>query len=256
GVVDPDARVRQVLSRVDALRHAKDYDRAVAMLLEAVEQLPGAGELREKLCDVLIEAGDQAEAVRQMLSFAQWLAGAGDVETATRILDEVMLLEPGQPEAVQMLRELGYAVPTEDAGEYAADAQQAVYTDGGQPAGADVPVSAPYDPSAPLPSYDLEEVGAGEALRGGDAGHEHRAFAPSQLDDPFGEAPLPSFPMEDEAAAYDGSQRDSVEIAVPKELPSGTQLSVGPMPAPSPVPPAYEPPPAMRPPAPSLGALD
>src|SRR6185437_9676508 len=212
GVVDPDARVRQVLSRVDALRHAKDYDRAVAMLLEAVEQLPGAGELREKLCDVLIEAGDQAEAVRQMLSFAQWLAGAGDVETATRILDEVMLLEPG------------YAVPTEEAGEYAADAQQAVYTDGGQPAGADVPVSAPYDPSAPLPSYDLEEVGAGEAVRGGDAGHEHRAFAPSQLDDPFGEAPLPSFPMEDEAAAYDGSQRDSVEIAVPKELPSGTQL--------------------------------
>ena len=131
GTAEPSARLRQIVSRVDAYRHAKDYDRAVALLFEAVEELPGARELREKLCDVLIEAGDQAEAVRQMLGFARWLAGEGDVETATRILDEVLLLEPGQQEALQTLRELGYAVPTDEAAGYVGDAQQAGYAEGG-----------------------------------------------------------------------------------------------------------------------------
>ncbi len=90
----------------------------------------------------------------------------------------------------------------------------------------------------------------------GDGAH-HRAFAPSQLDDPFGEGPLPSFPMDDESAGFDAGARDSTEIAVPQSFPSGTQLSVGPLSAsPSPLPPAYDGAPAPKQSSQSLGQLD
>ena len=200
----------------------QDYDRAVALLYEAVEELPGARELREKLCDVLIEAGDQAEAVRQMLAFARWLAGEGDVETRRA---HARRGAPARAGAAGRHRRCSASSatpsrPTRPLGTPATPSKPA--TQGrGEPAAAEVPLSATYDPSAPLPSYDLEEVGADEALRGAGADHHHRAFAPSQLDDPFGDAPLPSFPMEDEAASFDAGSRDSSEIAVPQSLPSG-----------------------------------
>jgi tetratricopeptide (TPR) repeat protein len=203
----PAARVRQVLANVDAHRNNKDYEQAVALLFEAVQEQPDSRELREKLCDVLIEAGDQPEAVRQMLAFARWLAQSGDVDGATRILDEILLLEPNQPDAFAMLRELGYTVQAEEApaDPYAQEAHADAY------AAQQAHAQNPYDPSAPLPSYDLEEVGAADAMA------HQRAFAPSQLDDPFGEAPLPSFPIDDVSQRYHAqhAQRDSAEIAVP-----------------------------------------
>jgi tetratricopeptide (TPR) repeat protein len=61
-----------------------------------------------------------------------------------------------------------------------------------------------YDPDAPLPSYDLEEVGAEQALsRHYTGSHPAIGSIPSalshaplvELDDPFG--PLPSFPIDD-----------------------------------------------------------
>src|SRR5262249_19808651 len=51
--------------------------------------------------------------------------------------------------------------------------------------------------SAPLPSYDLEEVSAGDAMG---LPMPQRAFAASQLDDPFAEARLPSFDFDDDEA--------------------------------------------------------
>jgi tetratricopeptide (TPR) repeat protein len=201
-VGDPALRARQIIATVDAYRRAKDYDQAVALLFESVEELPSSRDLREKLCDVLIEVGDQAEAVRQMLAFARWLAQSSDVEGAARILDEVLLLEPAEVDALAMLRELGYAVPGDEgeapAEEYQADA--APEQTHAQPG---------YDPNAPLPSYDLEDSGVESAL-------SHRSFAPSQLDDPFdvGNAPLPSFPMDEEPGGYAEPPLESAEMEV------------------------------------------
>jgi serine/threonine protein kinase len=113
-VDDSSERVRQLIRRIDDYRRAKDHDTAIAFLFEAVEQMPASRVLREKLCDVLIEAGEQAEAVRQMLALARLLASSADIEGAARILDEVLLLEPGQAEAIGMLRELGYTVQVEE----------------------------------------------------------------------------------------------------------------------------------------------
>ncbi len=204
---DPALRARQLMSESDRHRARKDYDAAVAVLVAAVEEIPSSRDLREKLCDLLIEAGDQPEAVQQMLGFARWLEHDGDVEGAARLLDEVLLLEPEQAEALVMLRELGYAVGPEA---YAEVPPGFAPSGSGShpfapPGGGD-----PYDPNAPLPSYDLEEISAVEALSHRPStsypaarSYSPQAFAPAELDDPFGgDAPLPSFQLEDEQTQF------------------------------------------------------
>ena len=230
--LDPTLRARQVINESERHRSRKDYDAAIAVLLEGIDEIPSSRDLREKLCDLLIEAGDQPEAVRQMLGFARWLEHDGDVEGAARLLDEVLLLEPAQADALGMLRDLGYAVGPEayvEAPSGFAPAAAAGHPFA-PPGGGD-----PYDPNAPLPSYDLEEISAVEALSHrpatsaypGSPSYSPQAFAPAELDDPFGEgAPLPSFQLEDEAtqfmsmppSAYQSeppSHRDPAEVVVP-----------------------------------------
>ncbi|MEP7124680.1 MAG: tetratricopeptide repeat protein [Byssovorax sp.] len=226
--LDPALRARQLIAESERLRARKDYDGAVALLLEGIDELPSSRDLREKLCDMLIEAGDQPEAVRQMLGFARWLEHDGDVEGAARLLDEVLLLEPEQADALAMLRELGYAVGPE------------AYADASPGSSASHPFAPPgggdpYDPNAPLPSYDLEEISAVEALSHrpatsaypGSPSYSPQGFVAAELDDPFGEnAPLPSFQLDDEAtqfmdvppSAYQSEpprNRDSAEFIVP-----------------------------------------
>lgn len=195
--LDPNARARRVVAHVEQLRRARDYDTAIAVLVEAIEENPQVRELREKLCDYLIEAGDQPEALRQMLGFARWLAQNEDVEGAARVLDEALLLEPNQPEAHAMLRELGYSVGPSafPEAEYAQDGYEQAYAQPVEPRGAG------YDPNAPLPSYDLEEISAVDVLERRPTGDGSGRAAPP-LDEPFGDAPLPSFPMDEEATQY------------------------------------------------------
>lgn len=194
--VDPVARVRQIISQAESYRRAKDYDHAIAILIEGIEEIPSSRELRERLCDLLIEAGDQPEAVRQMLAFARWLGSQSDIEGAARLLDEVLLLEPDQPDALEMLREFGYAVGGEtygqeqDGGEYAAP-QGEPYPQANY---AQHPTSA-YDPDAPLPRYEIDDPLPPHTPYGA-AGHP---FLPNQIDDPFGnDAPLPRYQIEEE----------------------------------------------------------
>jgi tetratricopeptide (TPR) repeat protein len=182
---DPAMRVRQVIALAEALRRGRNYDDAAATLRSAVAELPDAYELHEKLCDLLIEVGDQEGAIGQMLTLARRVAQRGDADGAARVLDEVLLLDPSRAEALRMLSELGYALP-----------------------GADLAAPAMAEArsyEAPLPSYDLEEVGADEAIYRRPDSIRPPAFAQpiatGKLDDPFGEAPLPSFPIDDEASA-------------------------------------------------------
>ncbi len=201
--IDPAQRLRQVIAQAEALRRNKDYDQAVALLVEAIDEIPSSRELRERLCDMLIEAGEQDEAIRQMLGFARWLSGEGDVDGAAQLLDEILLLEPEQAEAIGMLRELGYAVGPENYGDAAPAGPASLPAAAPSPASSTYPSaggSSGYDPNAPLPSYDLEEISAVEVLshRPGPASHAPRGFTASQLDDPFGtDAPLPSFDIEE-----------------------------------------------------------
>ncbi len=143
---DPQHVVRRVLSEAEAARRAGNYLEAADILRAAIEGQSTVREFRERLCDVLIESGDQDAAVAEMLGFAADLVAESDADAAARLLDEVLLLEPENRTALAMLRSLGYAVAgPED-----------------EPAPSRSPSIPAYDPLAPLPSYDLEELTADE----------------------------------------------------------------------------------------------
>ena len=144
---DAHGSLRTILNRADAARRAGDYPGAAEVLRRAIAELPQARELRERLCDVLIESGDQEAAVDEMLHFAAHLVEAADADAAARLLDEVLLLEPENRAALDMLRALGYAVASPD---------------DEMPPAETAPPGPSYDPMAPLPSYDLEELTADE----------------------------------------------------------------------------------------------
>jgi tetratricopeptide (TPR) repeat protein len=170
--------VRAWLAQVDSARRAGDYETAVRLTRQLIAHQPDLREPRDRLCDLLIECGDQDAAIQEMLAFAARVAQRGDTDEAARLLDEVLLLEPAQPGAIRMLRALGYDV--------AQPSDVAIVSD----------PSRPND--APLPSFELDEPSASvgrsyeqPSARGSGRGPTERpaAFvagaAPATLDDPF-----------------------------------------------------------------------
>jgi tetratricopeptide (TPR) repeat protein len=113
-VEDDATRTRQIIRQVEAYRGARDYPHAIALLREGITQMPSSRQLRERLCDVLMESGDQEGAIRQMLVYAQRLSAENDIDAAVRVLDEILLIESNQPDAMQMLRALGYVQSAEE----------------------------------------------------------------------------------------------------------------------------------------------
>ena len=181
---DPANVSRQTLAAAEAARRGGNYANAVRILRAAVDVNPAARELREKLCDVLIEAGDQDSAVIEMLQFATYLVGVDDQDAAARLLDEVLLLEPDNRDALELLTALGYSVPTPEVVPTPGAVPTPEFAPEEEPAPraaramAPPPVEPPpstvtysqaghanypsYDPHAPLPSYDLEELTAND----------------------------------------------------------------------------------------------
>ncbi|HTJ82402.1 MAG TPA: tetratricopeptide repeat protein, partial [Polyangiaceae bacterium] len=168
---DPANVARQAMSAAETARRTGNYPVAIRVLRTAVEANPAARELRERLCDVLIESGDQESAVVEMLQFATYLVSEDDQDAAARLLDEVLLLDPENRDALELLNALGYAVPTAELEEEEPPPPAArpappppvepppstvTYSRAGHP---NYPS---YDPLAPLPSYDLEELTANE----------------------------------------------------------------------------------------------
>jgi tetratricopeptide (TPR) repeat protein len=193
--ISPEARayVTQVLTDAAALRRARLPAKAIAALQAGLRLVPQSIELREVLCNALLETGRAREGVVEMLELAELQIERLDADGAVRTLQDVLGMEPHNERATAMLRELGYELVEEPA-----DAEQAPAGEGG---------GAAYD--GPLPSYDLEEVGpeqvvprartapdsrAGRAALSKEAAPSGRRL--SEIDDPFVEAPLPSFPLE------------------------------------------------------------
>lgn len=139
-------RARQILQQVDAYYAARDFASAIMILRDGVAMVPSSRELRSKLCDILIEAGDQEGGIRQMLIFAQRLSVEGDVNGAAKLLDEVLLIDPTQPDAIQMLRALGYDVAAPQQVDYQTYDQQGYPQQG-------------YDPNAyDQQAYDQQQA--------------------------------------------------------------------------------------------------
>lgn len=197
---DPAVRARQLVAQAEALRQTRNYHRAAEVLRHGVLELPAAHELREKLCDILIEAGDQHGAVAEMLVFAEYLAEHGDAPGAARVLDEILLLEPDHADAVLMLSSLGYTLPQPGP-------EAPLQVDFAPPEYVGPAFEpADYETAAPLPSYDLEEVDPSSAMM--TATGSHPAYSPSAarpaapIAPVIREAPLPRFGLDDEQTEY------------------------------------------------------
>ena len=152
---DVSEQLAQVLADAGSFRRVRLYAKAIATLKQGLELEPRSLEVREVLRDVLIEAGRTDEAVVEMLTMASLCIDTLDGEGAARMLQDVLTVSPGNYRAIEMLRELGYEYVDESVTEEAAPLQGV----GVQTNVDGVPRYQGYAAEAPLPSYDLEEMG-------------------------------------------------------------------------------------------------
>jgi len=195
--------VARFLGEAATFRRARLYNKAIEILRNCLGMAPKVLEVHEMLRDVLLEAGRAREASTEMVQIAALLVESLDGDAAARALQEALSLDPNNSAASDMLHELGYEL-----------VEEASPQSGGVP---DKHAGAPstrasqgsYDPEAPLPAYELDEVGpdADDRSSGTDgpdselnmhtvAMKRPASGAMDDIDDPFSDAPLPSFPLE------------------------------------------------------------
>ncbi len=198
--VGPSVLIAGILADAGAQRQERDYDGAISALRVGLRATPKSLELRQLLADCLLEADRQDEAVVEMIRIAELLVEGLDAEAAARALQDALALDPENAVATRMLGDLGYEL-VEEPGSVTS------IQDDSDP-GSMRSRAATQDPDAPLPSYDLEEIGpddvtvrsqsdpGGGQPRAASGGFGHRASLDG-IDDPFLDgAPLPSFPLE------------------------------------------------------------
>jgi tetratricopeptide (TPR) repeat protein len=187
GSFDARAHARKAVVDAESFRKLRLYPKAIEALHIALEIDPRSLEIRQKLRELLVESGDREGAIAETLNMASLQLDNGDLAQTEALIYEVLEIEPEHPEALAMLGHIR-----------SGQAAQIAYneTDDGH-----TRVSAPldidgYDPDAPLPSYDLEEIGAEQAMNS-EPGRSLQIHQPFEMqDDPFQpDGPLPSFPM-------------------------------------------------------------
>lgn len=110
-LTDPDAfdaraHARKALIDAESFRKLRLYSKAVEALHIALEIDPNSVEIRHKLRELLIEAGDLAAAAMQTLTMAAIHIERGDPELAEPLLYEVLEMDPEQPDALAMLDQI------------------------------------------------------------------------------------------------------------------------------------------------------
>jgi len=189
---DAKAHARKAVIDAESFRKLRLYGKAIEALRIALEIDPRSFDIRQKLRELMVESGDRDGAIGETITLAALHIERGEPQHAEPLLYEVLEIEPEHPAALEMIQQI---VP----GNYAA------YEAAPEPRGyAQEQHAEGFDPEAPLPSYDLEEVSASDAMAG-------EVIVPQSLDavdDPFGISPqghaaLPSFPL--------GSEPEAVE---------------------------------------------
>jgi len=212
---DAPAHARKAVVDAESFRKLRLYPKAIEALHIALEIDPRSLEIRQKLRELLVESGDREGAIAETLNMASLQLDNGDLAQTEALVYEVLEIEPEHPEALAMLEHI------------APGQSQALYTEANEgrarsQAPRDVQSVETYDPDAPLPSYDLEEIGAEQAMSSGsDSARTFTARQPFELqDDPFqADGPLPSFPISEpelrSAAArpLDAYEDDVLEVS-------------------------------------------
>jgi len=183
---DAHGHARKAVVDAESFRKLRLYPKAIEALHIALEIDPRSLEIRQKLRELLVESGDREGAIAETLNMAALQLDNGDVAQTEALVYEVLEIEPEHPEALAML-------------EHLAPAQAGYAPAAGARAGSArilPPSSDGYDPDAPLPSYDLEEIGAEQAMNSEPAHPFLQRSGFDQQDDPFeADRPLPSFPL-------------------------------------------------------------
>jgi tetratricopeptide (TPR) repeat protein len=216
-------RIARILSDAANFRRARRLDAAIETLRGGVALAPKALEIREMLRDLLLDAGETTDAIVEMIEIAEVLVEALDGEEAARSLQDALALDPTNATALRMLHDLGYEL-VEEPETHEAQALDLV------PPARSAQISA-YDPEAPLPSYDLEEIGPEDVARRSSTAAVAAAAPPppaspappaasmNAIDDPFGDAPLPSFPLDAQEAAEAAAARAQAGQGPPRGIP-------------------------------------
>ncbi|HYQ27751.1 MAG TPA: tetratricopeptide repeat protein, partial [Polyangiaceae bacterium] len=183
---DAQAHARKAVVDAESFRKLRLFPKAIEALHISLEIDPRSLEIRQKLRELLVESGDREGAIAETLNMASLQLDRGDLVQTEALIYEVLEIEPGHPEALAMLEHI--------APERVQDSARARLH---------VPLATAneaYDPDAPLPSYDLEEIGAEQAMNSDPASSFLQRPAFEMQDDPFqADAPLPSFPMSERA---------------------------------------------------------
>jgi tetratricopeptide (TPR) repeat protein len=206
--VGPSVQVAGILADAGAQRQERDYDGAIDALRAGLTIAPKSLELRQMLADSLLEADRQEEAVLELIRLAEILVEGLDGEAAARTLQDALALDPDNALATRMLGDLGYEL-VEEPGSVTSIQDESDL-------GSMRSRTASQDPDAPLPSYDLEEIGPDDVTvrSQSDPGGQPRVASGGSasqasfdgIDDPFLEgAPLPRFPLDGSGDVQDPS---------------------------------------------------
>jgi tetratricopeptide (TPR) repeat protein len=201
---DARAHAKKAIVDADSFKRLRLYPKAIETLHIALEIEPRSLEIRAKLRELLIESGDREGAITETVNLAALHLDRGEAPEAEALLREVIEVEPTHAAAVAMLEQIAPApAATENTG-----------------TGRSLPVLDTFDPDAPLPSYDLEEVGADQALHRGTT----NTTGPKLLivDEPFAQdeaRPLPAYPPPPNAERAAGFDEVVEEISVIEEPP-------------------------------------
>ncbi|MBS2013091.1 MAG: tetratricopeptide repeat protein [Deltaproteobacteria bacterium] len=160
----PDSveHIQKALADANAFRRVRLYNKALETLRAGLEIDPRSMDIHEVYRDILIESGQTEEAVQEMLVIASLYVDSLDGESAARALQDVLAFDPQNARAIEMLQELGYEIvdETDEAGTGEVDAGEAAYEQVEELQEAEASVEA--EGQSPLPSYDLEEMGAAD----------------------------------------------------------------------------------------------
>jgi tetratricopeptide (TPR) repeat protein len=186
---DTRGHARKAVVDAESFRRLRLYPKAIEALHIALEIDPRSLEIREKLREVLLEAGEREAARAETINVAQLHFEAGNAAHAEALLSQVLEVDPENHDALLLWEQL--------AGGERAYAEEV--DDGRTRVGQHGSHADSYDPSAPLPSYDLEEVSAEQAMHNEPGRGLAKKSSLAAMDDPFGagsaDDPLPSFPL-------------------------------------------------------------
>ena len=200
GSFDARAHARKAIVDAESFKRLRLFPKAIETLHIALEIEPRSIDIRSKLRELLIESGDREGAITETVNLAALHLDRAELPEAESLLREVIEVEPTHAAALAMLEQVapGIAGTTETTSTTAARGRPALDT---------------YDPDAPLPSYDLEEVGADQALHRGTT----NTTGPKLLivDEPFAQdeaRSLPRYgrPSSDRPASFEEVEEISV----------------------------------------------